>query len=194
MKTIVLFFALSLTLLSCSDNLVDLAIDNPTDMSIIVKIDTLTVEIPANEVVWVEMGKGEHTVTLEDDSKTVFNFTEKAYMLNPTISQYLKFEEFYGSALYENSYSHRIPSQSVEFYGMPLEGNYDVVKDLINPITWDYGPREVLPEMVETEENYEVLIKLMDINEFANMLNQYQGEEYEYLEEEYTDEFEYQEE
>lgn len=195
MKTIVLFFALSLALFSCSSNNVDLAIDNPTDMSIIVKVDTLTVEIPANEVVWVEMGKGEHTITLEDGSVTKFNFTEAAYMLNPTKSEYLKFEEFFGSAAYQNMYTHRIPSQTVNFYGMELEGNYEVIKDLINPITWEYGPREELPSMIETEENYEVMLKLMDVNEFIKLMEQYQSESYdeysdeEYLEEVFADEY-----
>lgn len=174
MKRILLIFALSFLLFSCGGNSVDLAIDNPTRHSVIVKVDTLTVEIPAQEVVWVEMGKGKHTITLEDDSVTEFDFTAKAYMLNPTKNEYLKFEEFYGSPAYQNSYASRVPHKEVTFYGIPFEGNYEVIKDLINPITWDYGPREALPEMVETEDEYEVLVKLMDYYEFVEMLGQYQ--------------------
>ena len=55
---------------------------------------------------------------------------------------------------------------------MPLDGNFDVVKDLINPISWDYGPREVLPEMIEMEGDYEVLLKLYDVNEFSDIVNE----------------------
>ncbi len=184
MKTIVLLFTLSLALFSCSSNNVDLAIDNPTDMSIIVKVDTLTVEIPANEVVWVEMGKGEHSITLEDGQVTKFNFQEAAYMLNPTKSEYLKFEEFFGSAIYESSYTSKIPYQKVNYYGLELEGNYEIIKELINPISWEYGPREELPSMIETDANYEVMAKLLDVNEFIKLMQQNLPETDEYIEEE----------
>ena len=176
MKNLLLLFAASLALYSCGSGSVDLAIDNPTDHSIIVKVDTLSVEVPAKEVVWVEMGKGEHQITLEDDTKTKYNFTEAAYLLNPTKNEYLKTEEFYGSEIYQKSFAHQLPNKAIEFYGMPLEGNFDVVKELINPISWDYGPREVLPEMIEMEEQYEVLIKLYDFNEFVDIINQGQSE------------------
>lgn len=170
MNKILLFFA-AFALYSCGSGSVDLAIDNPTDQSIIVKVDTLTVAIPAKEVVWVEMGKGEHEITLEDDSKTKFNFTESAYMLNPTKSEYLKTEEFYGSPALQNNFAHQLPKKSIEYYGMPLEGNFGVVSNLINPISWDYGPREVLPEMIEMDGDYEILLKLYDVNEFAEIIN-----------------------
>ena len=172
MKKIILLFAASFALYSCGSGSVDLAIDNPTDQSIIVKVDTLTVEVPAKEVVWVEMGKGEHEITLEDDTKTKFDFTEAAYLLNPTKNEYLKTEEFYGSTIHQNSFAHQLPKKSIEYYGMPLDGNFDVVRNLINPISWDYGPREVLPEMLEMEGEYEVVIKLHDFNEFSEIINQ----------------------
>ena len=172
MKKIIFLIAASFALHSCGSGSVDLAIDNPSEQSVIVKVDTLSVEIPAKEVVWVEMGKGEHQITLEDDSKTKFNFTEDAYMLNPTKNQYLKTEEFYGSQAFQNSFAHQLPKKSIEYYGMPLDGNFDVVKDLINPISWDYGPREVLPEMIEMEGDYEVLLKLYDVNEFSDIVNE----------------------
>jgi hypothetical protein len=171
MKKIVLLTAIAFSLFSCSSN-VDLAIDNPTDTPVIVKIDTLTVEIPARQVVWVEMGKGEHQITLENDSVVKFDFQNSLYMINPTLSEYLKFEEFYGDAMSQAMYSSSIPLQNVKFLGTEFEGNFEVVKNLINPVTWDCGPREALPEMVEVEEgdNYTTLMKLCDTREFIQMV------------------------
>lgn len=171
MKKLSLIICLALGLMSCS-NQVDLAIDNPTDMPVIIKVDTLTVEIPANEVVWVEMGKGEHTITLENDSVIKFDFQEELYMINPTLSQYLKFEQFYGDQMAQMSYVSSIPSGKVNFLGIDLEGNYEVVSGLINTVTWDCGAREALPDMVEIEEgdSYTVLTKICDVKEFIKMI------------------------
>lgn len=174
MKNSFLLLIASILFYSCSSNNVDLAIDNPSDRSIIVMVDTLMVEVPPKEVVWVEMGKGEHKITLEDDSETVFNFTDKAYMLNPTKSEYLKFEEFYGNSIMQSTYVSQIASKEIMFYGIPMEGKYEVIKDLINPITWDYGARESLPEMVETDGDYEVLTKILDYNEFIQLVSKSQ--------------------
>lgn len=171
MKKIVVLTAIAFSLFSCSNN-VDLAIDNPTDTPVIVKVDTLTVEIPARQVVWVEMGKGEHQITLENDSIVKFDFQNSLYMLNPTLSEYLKYEEFYGDAMAQSMYSSSIPLQNVKFLGTEFEGNFEVVKNLINPVTWDCGPREALPEMVEVEEgdNFTTLTKLCDVREFIQMV------------------------
>lgn len=171
MKKIVVVIILAFSLFSCSSN-VDLAIDNPTDTPVIIKIDTLTVEIPARQVVWVEMGKGEHQITLENDSVVKFNFQDNLYMINPTLSEYLKFEEFYGDTMAQMMYKSSIPLQKVNFLGTEFEGNFEVVKKLINPVTWDCGPRESLPEMVEVEEgdSYATLTKLCDVREFLQMV------------------------
>lgn len=180
MKKIVVLTILAFSLFSCSSN-VDLAIDNPTDTPVIIKIDTLTVEIPARQVVWVEMGKGEHQITLENDSVVKFNFQNSLYMINPTLSEYLKYEEFYGDAMSQMMYKSSIPLQNVNFLGTEFEGNFEVVKGLITPVTWDCGPREALPEMVEVEEgdNYTTLTKLCDVREFIQMVQSETPEEYE---------------
>jgi hypothetical protein len=171
MKNILLLFLLSIGLFSCSSN-VELAIDNPTDVPVIVVIDTLTVEIPANEVVWVEMGAGEHQITLEDGSVVTHDFQNSVYFINPTFSEYLKFEEFYGDALAYSSFASSIPLQTVNFMGMEMEGNYEVLRELIYPVTWDYGPREELPTSVEVDsgDDFETLIKLADFNEIIKMM------------------------
>ncbi|WP_445455899.1 hypothetical protein [Flavobacterium sp. HNIBRBA15423] len=173
MKNLIFITLLTLTLGSCSSN-VDLAIDNPSSEAIIVKIDTLLVEVPAKEVVWVEMGKGEHQVTLENDSIVKFDFQQEAYMLNPTLSEYIMMEEYYGSPAFQNSAVSTIPNKKITFLGIELEGNYEVVKNLITPVKWEYGPREVLPEMIEIEEgdNYTLLTKLYDTLEILNMMGQ----------------------
>ncbi len=160
-------------LCSCSSN-VDLAIDNPTEEPIIVTIDTLMVEVPGREVVWVEMGKGEHQVTLANDSVVRFNFTEEMYMLNPTQTEYLMFEQFYGNQMFMGQHVSTIPKQTVNYLGIELEGNYAVVKGLIVPITWDYGPREALPQTVEidSEDQYATFVKISDPIELVNELQQ----------------------
>ncbi len=173
MKNFILFVSLSAIMASCSSNNVDLAIDNPTENAVIVKVDTLTVEVPAKEVVWVEMGKGEHSITTEDEKVTKFNFQESVYMVNPTLSQYLKVEEFYGDPIARASFTPSIPSGIVTYYGLKLEGNYDVVNGLITPVTWDYGPREELPQSVEIDEDdkFASLVKLMDPSEFMGAMS-----------------------
>lgn len=173
MKKLIFIALLTLTLGSCSSN-VDLAIDNPSSEAIVVKIDTLLVEVPAKEVVWVEMGKGEHQVTLDNDSIVKFDFQQQAYMLNPTLSEYIMMEEYYGSPAYQNLAASTIPKKKVTFLGIELEGNYEVVKNLINPVKWEYGPREALPEMIEFEEgdNYTLITKLYDTMEILSMMGQ----------------------
>lgn len=151
---------------------VDLAIDNPLDHPVFVSIDELNVEVPANDVVWVEMGRGEHTVSLEDGTKEPFDFSKKAYFLNPTKSEYLVEEHFYGDLSARLSYMNSNPDKKVEYMGMEFEGRYDVVKDLITPVTWDVGARESMPESVQADadDNYVVLKKLLDQNEFIEMM------------------------
>lgn len=164
---------------SCSDN-VDLAIDNPTEFSIEVVVDTLRVVVPPKEVVWVEMGKGEHQLTLENDSIIKYNFTESVYMINPSLSEYLLSDEYYGPEMFQDNYAATLPNKEVTFLGIPMEGNYDVINDVINKVTWDYGPREALPEMVEVDadESYTSLVKAYDSVEFMElMMSSYSGEE-----------------
>lgn len=178
-KLFILSFLSAVFFTSCSDT-VDLAIDNPTEFSVEVVVDTLRVVVPPKEVVWVEMGKGEHQLTLENDSIIKFNFTAEVYMVNPSLSEYLLADEYYGPELYQDSYASTLTNKEVTFLGIPMEGNYDVVNDVINEVTWDYGPRESLPEMVEvdSDESYTSLVKAYDPQEFmALMMGSYSGEE-----------------
>lgn len=179
MKKLFVLSILSALLLSSCSNTVDLAIDNPTKFSVEVKIDTLSVMVPPKEVVWVEMGPGEHQVTLENDSIIKFNFTDRLYMINPSLSEYLMYEEYYGPEMFQNSHASTLSSQKVTFLGIEFEGNYRVINDVINKVTWDYGPRETLPEMVEVDadESYTTLIKLYDPREFVDMIQAAQGGE-----------------
>ena len=178
MKKAFLTLLVAVLLFSCSNN-VDLAIDNPSKQPIHVTIDTLEVEVPARQVVWVEMGKGEHTVTLANDSVVKYNFTESVYMLNPTLSEYLMYEEFYGDQFSQSLYRSSIPNKTVEFLGIEMEGNYNVVRDLVNQVTWDYGPREALPEMIQmvADESYVGMVKLSDPIEFYEMVAASYGSE-----------------
>ena len=173
MKYLFSLLSLSLLLVSCGTNSVDLAIDNPTTEPVIIKVDTLEVEIPAEQVVWVEMGKGMHSLTLKNDSIVDFNFQSDVYMVNPTLTEYLMAGEYYGS---NNSYSlyQLSNTRTVEFLGVELEGDYAIVNGLINPVTWDYGPRETLPETVQMESTagYEVLQKLFSPIEFINLVSE----------------------
>ncbi|NJB35011.1 hypothetical protein [Croceivirga sp. JEA036] len=180
MKFIITPLLICILLASCSSN-VDLAIDNPTDQPVFIKVDDLEVEIPANEVVWVEMGKGDHELTLQNDSLVKHNFDQSLYMINPTLNEYLLMEEYYGSDAFYSSYemTSKFSSKTVNYMGIEFEGNYDVVDKLINTVTWDYGPREKLPEMVQVEsgENYTVLKKLLSPTEFIEMVQQSAGAE-----------------
>ena len=152
---------------------VDLAIDNPSDEALIVSVDELTVEVPAKELVWVEMGKGNHTITLPNGDTEDFNFTETAYMLNPTMSEYLVAEHFFGDMISQLGYMKNFAAKdSVEYMGFTLPGNYQVVKDLVNKVTWEIGARQAVPETIEADadENYVVIKKLNDPGEFWDMV------------------------
>lgn len=151
---------------------IDLAIDNPLDRAITVSVDELHVEVPAKEVVWVEMGEGEHTVTLEDGTTHPYNYDSGAYFFNPTQSEYLVTESFFGDESANLSYSLSNPGKKVEYMGMELEGNYEVVKDLISKVTWGVGAREAMPNSIEADadENYVIVKKLMDPNEFTQQM------------------------
>lgn len=183
MKRFLLLTVLSAVIFTSCSNKVDLAIDNPTKFSVEIVVDTLRVVVPAKEVVWVEMGKGEHQLTLENDSIIKHNFTESVYMINPSLSEYLVSDEYYGPEIYQNSFVSTIPKKEVTYLGIPMEGNYDVIKDVINKVTWDYGPRENLPEMVEVDagESYTSLVKVYDPREFIDMMQgamgSYSGQE-----------------
>mgnify|MGYP003626507965 CR=1 FL=1 len=180
MKKLFILSILTTVLLTSCGNSVDLAIDNPTDFSLEVVVDTLRVVVPPKEVVWVEMGKGEHQLTLENDSIVKFNFTESVYMINPSLSEYLLSDEYYGPEAFQDTYAATLTNKEVTFLGIPMEGNYDVISDVINVVTWDYGPRESLPEMVEVDadESYTSLVKAYDSVEFMElMMSSYSGEE-----------------
>lgn len=166
----VFLLAISSLLFSCGSDQVDLAIDNPTEEAIIVTIDSLVVEVPARQVVWVEMGKGKHQIKLADNTVSTFDFTQSMYMLNPTLTEYLMFEQMYGEASLGGFMTGTLPHTTVTYLGSELEGNYKVISDLVNLITWDYGPREDLPEVVQMDEDesYTSLIKLMDPIELIN--------------------------
>jgi len=172
MKKLFILSVFALTILSSCSSKVDLAIDNPTDNSVEIVVDTLRVLVPPKDVVWVEMGPGEHQLTLENDSIIKYNFTESVYMINPSLSEYLVADEYYGPPAFQNSYASTLPSKEVTFLGVPMEGNYDVLKNVINKVTWDYGPRETLPEMVEVDadESYTTLVKVYDSYEFIDMM------------------------
>lgn len=184
MKKLLLFSGIIALLTSCGSDMVDLAIDNPTDFPVYLKVDTLEVEVPPKEVVWVEMGPGEHTITLSNDSIIKYTFYSGMYMINPTLSQYLLTETVYGSSIYANMSS--LPNKLVDFYGIELEGPYEVYSDVIVAANWDYGPREALPEMIEMDEgeNYAIMKKLVDINDLIEMMGSYDGE----YDDEYSDE------
>lgn len=177
-RTFIALLSLSAVLVSCSSN-VDLAIDNPTSEAIEVAIDSLVVEVPPREVVWVEMGKGEHQITLSNDSTVTYNFQQAMYMLNPSLTEYLKYEQLYGDEIFGKMHVSSIPDTTIIYLGMEIEGNYAIVKDLVNPISWDYGPRESLPEMVEMDasERYTTLIKLADPIELINEVSSGMSEE-----------------
>ena len=171
MKKILFLATLAITFFtSCSNYDVDVAIDNPTQEDIIVKIDTLAVEVPARQVVWVEMGKGQRTITLPDGEEMTENFSESVYMLNPTRAEYLLTEEYYGPPAMEESYPNVLPNKEISIMGMPLEGNFDKIDAVVNKVRWDYGPRESTPNMIETDGTYEVMLKLYDMQELMESL------------------------
>ncbi len=172
MKKILLLPILIGFLASCS-NSVDLAIDNPTSVPVTLYVDTLYVQVPPEDVVWVEMGRGNHTIKLANGEETKFDFTEEVYMINPTKREYLSVKEYYGAK------PPVIPEKKVTFMGVEMEGDYSVYKDVILPVTWDYGPREELPETVEADEDetYVFLEKLYSEGEFyAKVVSQLQQE------------------
>lgn len=157
---------------SCGPDYIDVAIDNPLNEPVIVTIDSLVVEVPGRQVAWVEMGVGEHQVKLENDTTFNYNFTEKVYFLNPTRTHYLKSEAVYGNPGIAALRASALPSKKVNFLGLEIEGNYDVVTDILTPVTWDYGPREELPEAVEMDqyESYVALIRLSDPMEIIEQI------------------------
>ena len=156
---------------SCSDN-VELAIDNPTELSIEITVDTLRVSVPSKEMVKLEICKGEHQLTLENDSIIKFNFTEPAYMINPSLSEYLVSDAYYGPEEFFESFTSTITKKEVAFLGILLIGNYDVITDVINKVSWNYGPREPLPETIDVVEDkaYTSLIKVYDSSEFMDVI------------------------
>jgi hypothetical protein len=170
-NSFILLFFVAVLFSSCSSK-VDLAIDNPTKFDVEITVDTLRVIVPPKEVVWVEMGPGEHQLTLENDSIIKYNFTEPVYMINASLSEYLVTSEYYGSSEYQSMFEAAQPSKEVTYLGIPMEGNYSVITDVVNKVTWDYGPREALPEMVEVDagEMFTTLVKVYDPREFIDMM------------------------
>jgi hypothetical protein len=93
-------------------------------------------------------------------------------MINASLSEYLVTSEYYGPPSFQTAYESAQPSKEVTFLGIPMEGNFSVITDVINKVTWDYGPRESLPEMVEvdSDEMYTSLVKLYDAYEFMDLV------------------------
>ncbi|WP_306641189.1 hypothetical protein [Sanyastnella coralliicola] len=170
MNRIILFLFVAVGLASCGPDLVAVAVDNPTNDYIEVSIDSLNVEIPPRDVAWVEMGHGVHVITVPGEEPVEFDFVQDMYMMNPSHSEYIMYEEIYGTmgAFATSS----IPEQTVNFLGMEFDGPYKVIGELVNPIEWDYGPRETTPEVIEVDasESYASLLKLADEEEFLMMM------------------------
>jgi len=91
---------------------------------------------------------------------------------NEVVWVYLVNEHFYGDMMSQLSYMQTSPDKKVDYLGIELEGRYDVINTLISQVTWDVGAREPMPESVQADEgdSYVVLKKLMDPNEFNQML------------------------
>jgi len=179
MKKYVLLSILSVVLFTSCDDTVHLTIDNPTEFSIEVVIDTLKYAVPPKDVVRLEIPKGEHQLTLENDSIIKYNFTDEAYMINPSLSEYLLSDEYYGPEMYKDSYTSKLTNKEVSFIGMTMEGNYKVISDVINEVTWDYGPRESIPKRIKIDEDksYTSLVKAYDSFEFKELIMSTYSEE-----------------
>lgn len=171
MKQLYILLFLSVVLLtSCKDN-VELTFDNPTKNILTLKLDTLSVTIPSKDLLKIEIEKGEHQLILENDSVIKFNFTDLEYFINPSLSEYLVSEEYFGPEQFAENFISKISRKEVSFLGMTLHGNYDIIKDAIHRVTWDFGPREILPKKVDVEEDqtYASRIKVYDVDEFMDV-------------------------
>ncbi|MDN3492104.1 hypothetical protein [Winogradskyella bathintestinalis] len=159
---------------SCGDgNTINLVIDNPTNMIIEMSMDSLNVDVPSMHTVNLNISKGEHRLVLANDSVIRFNFTEPTYFINPSLSNYLITEEYYGPEEYLENRNTKIPKQEVSFSGITLNGNYKIISNVINNVNWDYGPRELLPKALEINDDiaYTSAIKVFDAKEFINYIN-----------------------
>lgn len=159
-------YLVALLTLACNSRTVRLCIDNPTEATISMYVDSLYVEVPPIEMVWVEMGKGRHAIRLADTS-FAFEFKQDQYFVNPTHSAYLLSGEKLGSPGPDVP---KYPSRKVNYMGYPLEGNYEVLGDVIMPVKWKYGPRQEIPAELYTDDDPRVVYKLYDINDFDNKL------------------------
>lgn len=171
MKTSCFLFLILLFLASCSNRTVNLGIDNPTSVMISMYVDSLYVEVPPTEIVWVEMGKGRHTIRLVD-TNFAFDFSQDEYLVNPTRSEYLLSGENLGSPGPDVP---KPPSRKVNYTGCPLDGNYEVLGNIIIPVKWEYGPRQDISAEQYTDDDPRIVYKLYDINDFENkLLSQYE--------------------
>ena len=169
MKLRFVFFVAVFSLISCVSHTVDLAIDNPTDSEILVTVDSLHVAVPSSATIRVEMGKGMHKIRLLSGEETWFDFQDDFYFINPTLTSYIQVPQQYGS-----EYNLLLPMhRTVRYMDFELQGDYKVVDKLINRVTWDYWPRERLPQIVEVAEDEQstTVYKLMQPSEFGAMVN-----------------------
>ena len=125
MNRIILFLFVAVGLASCGPDLVAVAVDNPTNDYIEVSIDSLNVEIPPRDVAWVEMGHGVHVITVPGEEPVEFDFVQDMYMMNPSHSEYIMYEEIYGTmGAFASSYYEEVvllqthpalPNESIHF-------------------------------------------------------------------------------
>jgi len=150
----------------CRSKAVNLGIDNPTGVKVSLYIDSLYVEVPPTEIVWVEMGKGIHEIKLADTS-LLFDFSQDEYMINPTRSEYLLTGEELGSPGPDVP---KYPAKKVNYSGYPLTGNYEVLNNIILPVRWKYGPRQDIPAELYADDEPRIIYKLNDFNDFMERL------------------------
>jgi len=160
---------------SCSDN-IQLDIDNPSNNESSIVVDDQVFALPAKTTISMEVARGEHSIGLENDSTFQYAFDKDRYLINPTVTDYL-IEKIYfsvsGNPTLEATFN-RINRKTVIFAGYEIEGNYEVINDLIMEKNWHYKQRQPVPETITIENkkfsSAKTIRKLYSEDEFLQLL------------------------
>lgn len=174
MKNILYAVFFIATFASCSSS-VDVGVYNTSDMPMSVKIDTLLVEVLPQELVWLEMGEGEHSLEMPDGKKQTIMFTANENLLNIAGGRFLLSRESYSAE--SDIATQSAVKETLLYGGQELEapkGDYKILDGLIIPVTWQYWPSQKTPEFLEIEDGDPTYVyKLRDSTEFVSEMNQY---------------------
>jgi hypothetical protein len=131
------------------DNSIDFLLDNPTNTTLSVSIDSVTHQLKPHSGKEITLDAGKHSMISPATGKISFIVyaNSRGGIINPSFSPYIAFAEVYAiDAAASKSFAPG--SREIEIDGVIFEGPFHLHDDLFIEDNWSYGVYEDLPDEI----------------------------------------------